>query len=263
MLPIEMRAGAIWGLSLGLLSAASSVRAAPPEGPLEPADAPLVRYDEAPIGVEPARPIGPERAPHTGVGRIVSGSLMLLGGGGLLSLAGVMVGTPPDHSGECDPSVDTGGDCRSGSLDGLVVLFAIPVFISGAGLLASGGVVLGTGIADQRRYRLWERRQDDRPVPPRGDGMLGSGVMLLCAGVTAGALTVNFADNHFEDPRAGAALTTSIAVTLGGVGLVIGSRFLRRKHMRWQNARMTPSLSPLPGTRSGIGGLSFGIAGRF
>ena len=258
-----MRAIAIWGLSVGLLTAASSVHAAPPEGPAEPATPPP-HYDEASIVLEPAPPIEPEPAPHTGVGRIVSGSLMLAGGaGGVFSLTGLLIWRSKQGGNDCDPTVDTGGDCRAGALDGLIVLYEVSWFLAGAGLIASGGALLGTGIADHRRYRKWERGQDDRPVPPRGDGMLGSGLALMGMGVTASALTIGLTHNNLQYPGPAAAFTTSVVMVVGGTGLVIGSAVLRRKHMRWQKARMTPSLSLLPGARDRIGGLSFGVAGRF
>jgi hypothetical protein len=236
-----VRTGVIWGLSLGLFGAASLVHAAPPEG-----------ASEVPTAVDLPSWSPQKRAPQTGAGRIACGSLGLVAGTAIFVASTVGIATSPAD----DP--------------GFALTLQIPGVILGGGLAAAGGVLLGTGIADRRVYREWELEQAPQIVPPRGSGMLGTGVTLLVAGASTMAFSFVEFDDTWKvdrpDPTfTGAVVTTTTAAvaTLGGVGLVIGSMVLRRKHMRWQKTRMTPSLSPLPGARPGIGGLSFGLAGRF
>jgi hypothetical protein len=143
-----MRRGAFWGLMFGFLGAASPAWAASPEAVSEGSTLP--GYD-API----APPIDAEveSEPISGVGLMVSGPILLVGGGVLL---GVSVANYTTIMREEEGLGELGA-----------VLFWTPLIVVGASTVVAGAALLGTGIASHRKHRAWTRGQLDASLRPR------------------------------------------------------------------------------------------------
>lgn len=244
-----MRSAATWGVAIGLLGSPTLAVAGPPE------PAPLPKYDE----VAPPPPVVPvvhpetQIGPPTGIGGTVAGAVLLGGGAVLFGLSTwrlvEAVNTPPQ------------GD----ELIGEETLW-FPLAFLGATSMTAGAIVGGVGIHKHRTYREWERHQVGKPIPLRGEGMLAGGIISVCAGLNMGIFTLVLVQDRPLRPYPAhgiALLSTSAVALVGGTGLVIGGGLQNRKYMRWKKARLTPSLSPLPGPRASVGGLSIGLAGRF
>jgi hypothetical protein len=234
-----MRTVATWALAIGLY-------AAPPSEPT-PEPGSLPSYDEAPIAPDVSfdgvpLELDAEDPPPTGRGRTAVGAILLTGGVVLTSVSTAFIIQETD----------------------------VPAWIPGA-VLGGTAVVLGaifvaTGDIRHRAHRDWAKTTIDAPVPPRGDGLLAGGLTCMIAG-TMGTIIGGVSLTAFQaegDPPYG-----QVMVPLGLVSIVTGVGLLaaggvRRKHYdRWDAGRIAPSLSLLPGHRQQIGGLSFGLAGRF
>lgn len=273
-----MRASAIWGLMAGLAGPpvlpdeapeqpAPPVEPAPvepapvepalaPEPPPEPAppeepplpawDQPLPSYDQAPIA--PDVPFDgtaiEDEEPPSGRGRQAVGAILVSGGVVLTATAATLVALDQDQP------------------------VWIPGVVIGSSAAITGAILLATGTIRRAEHKAWAARQADGPVPPRGQGMAAAGITCIVAG-SMGTIIGAVSLTSFQDadalPYGEVLVPLGTASVVTGVGLLIGSGVRSKKHQTWESGRVAPTLSLLPGARSGpsIGGLSLGVAARF
>jgi hypothetical protein len=142
---------------------------------------------------------------------------------------------------------------------GLALGAAIPATLMGATAVA-------VGVRNQRRHYVWVAQTGIEP-PRQGNGLVGTGAMLLIGGsaaVTIGALSRTFnAGIEFSEPTP--TPLDPIAIGIGVTSVVVGSGLLiagssragRFKRWRAEQVSVLPTFAP---TRGGFG---FGVAGRF
>jgi hypothetical protein len=221
----------------------------PVEEPLPTWDAPLPGYDEVPVSdvAFDGVPLEPEDGePPSGRGRMAVGSILLGGGAVLTGTSIAMIILDTDRP------------------------VWIPGVVLGGSAVVTGAILVATGSFRRDEHKSWAAEQTDGPVPPRGKGMLAAGVTCMLAGSVGtiiGSISLAALQDDDALPYGQVMIPLGVVSFVTGVGLVVGGSVLGKKHERWQAGRVTPSISLLPGARSdrlaSVGGVSFGVAGRF
>lgn len=199
----------------------------------------IIEADSVAAAVEQAD-VGPvtqavPQPPWSGAGRFVGGSVLLVGGVGLLAAA----------SFEFSQGRDTTAPLVS----------QIPAGIS---MLVAGGVMVGTGARDQRRLSEWEAatKIDAKPM---GTGLIVGGVTAVSLGSMAAIATSIAVDMDLDAPRSIPAGWATAGVGLAaGTGLLIAGIVRRVQYGKWRD-RVTgiPMVAP---TRAGA---TVGFVGQF
>lgn len=173
--------------------------------------------------------------PWSGTGRFVGGAVMLTAGLGLLTAATI----------EFTDGRDTTQP----------VVSQVPAGIS---MLVAGGIMIGTGIRDQRRLSEWEAatRIDAKPT---GTGLIIGGVTAVSLGSMAAVATAIAADMDLNAPRSIPAGWATAGVALGGgTALLIAGIVRRARYGKWRD-RVTgiPMVAPIRA------GATVGLVGQF
>ena len=173
--------------------------------------------------------------PWSGAGRFVGGSVMLITGLGLLTAATFEFADGRDTT---QP-----------------VVSQVPAGIS---MLAAGGIMIGTGVRDQRRLGEWEAATGIN-AKPMGTGLIVGGVTAVSLGSMAAVATSIAADMDLNAPRSIPAGWATAGVALGGgTALLIAGIVRRARYGKWRD-RVTgiPMVAP---TRAGA---TVGLVGQF
>ena len=173
--------------------------------------------------------------PWSGAGRFVGGAAILTAGLGLLTAATF----------EFSNGFDTTRPLIS----------QVP---AGVTMLVAGGVMIGTGIRDQRRLGEWEAATKIK-AKPMGTGLIVGGVTAISLGSMAAIATSIAADMDLNAPRSIPAGWATAGVTLGtGTALLLGGIVRRARYGKWRkNITGMPMIAP---TRAGA---TVGLVGQF
>jgi hypothetical protein len=200
-------------------------------------DATLPSYDDPDFAPPVAREV-----PRDGRGRLVIGSIAVLGGAAFFAGSTMLAvnGVEPATWGS--------------------------TLVLGAGATVTGGLLLYGGRKRLLAHREWAASQTDA-VPSQGLGLVASGGVLLIAGAAAGMsgtilwMVSAFGGSEYPIPQA------TFGVGLGS--LAVGTALIvvgMNRHKRFQSWRdpgavarlqLLPSVAPLPG------GGQIGLSGRF
>jgi len=173
--------------------------------------------------------------PPSGTGRFVGGSVMLLAGLGLLTVATLEFADTRDTT---QPYVSQ-----------------VPAGIS---MLVIGGLMIGTGARDQRRLGEWEAATGVH-ARPSGNGLIVGGVTVAMLGGMSAIATAIASDMGLDAPLSIPAGWATAGVGLGaGTALLIGGIVRRVRYGNWR-----ASLRGMPIVAPSRAGASVGFVGQF
>lgn len=191
-------------------------------------------FGSTPVDTDPRTQAIPG-PPWSGAGRFVGGAVMLTAGLGLLTAATF----------EFSEGFDTTRPLISQIPAGIVMLVA-------------GGVMIGTGVRDQRRLGEWEAATKIE-AKPSGNGLIVGGVTAISLGSMAAIATSIAADMDLDAPRSIPAGWATAGLALGTGSILLVSGIVRRARFgKWRNAITgAPMIAP---TRAGA---TVGLVGQF
>lgn len=173
--------------------------------------------------------------PWSGSGRFVGGSVMLIAGVGLLTVASLEF---------------------SNGRDTTQPLFShVP---AGVSMLVASGLMIGTAARDQHRLGEWEAatKIDARPS---GNGLIIGGVTVFSLGTMAAIATAIASDMDLDAPYSIPAGWATAGVGLGsGTAMLIAGIVRRHRYAQWRNG-----LRGMPMVAPARAGATFGFVGQF
>ncbi|WP_157596289.1 hypothetical protein [Plesiocystis pacifica] len=217
-------------------AADASIVVVPPPTP-EPVSTPVVVITQPPPAPAPLQRVGyaTPPPPWSGAGRIVGGSFLMIAGTGLLTAATF--------------------EWAGGGNTTTPLVSQIP---AGVSMLVASGIMIGTGLRDQRALGEWETATKIR-AKHSGNGLIIAGVSTVGVGSLAAVATSVATDLQLDAPRSIPAgwATAGVAIA-GGTAMLIGGVVRRSRYGKWRDSVTgTPMVSPVRA------GATFGVSGQF
>lgn len=173
--------------------------------------------------------------PWSGAGRFVGGSVMLIGGVGLLTAATLEFANGRDTT---QP-----------------VVSHVP---AGVAMLVAGGLMIGTAARDQRRLSEWESATGIT-ARPTGNGLIVGGVTATTLGTMAAIATSIAMDMDLDAPRSIPAGWATAGAGLGaGTAMLIAGIVRRSRYGNWRAG--VPGIPMVAPARAGA---TVGFVGQF